>query len=80
MKVCFFLIPKPSVELFLASYILIFVKKYHMGLNNPRTPWGSQNWTKIGGVYVGSWDAYVILKKNQRACYKKTVWKSIQGK
>ena len=56
-----FLIPKPIVERFLASYILIFVKNYHMGLNNPRTPFemGSQNWTKIGGVNVGFWDPYV---------------------
>ena len=55
IKVCF-LNPTPIVERFLALYILIFVKNYHMGLNNPRTPprWGSQNWTKNGGVYVGS--------------------------
>ena len=37
IKVCF-LIPKPIVERFLASYILIFVKNYHMGLNDLRTP------------------------------------------
>ena len=33
-----FLIPKPIVERFLASYILIFVKNYHLGLKNLRTP------------------------------------------
>ena len=33
-----FLVPEPIVERFLASYILSFVKNYHMGLNNPRAP------------------------------------------
>ena len=56
-----FLIPKPIVERFLASYILIFVKNYHMGLNNPHTPseMGESKLDKNGGVYVGSLDPYV---------------------
>ena len=55
IKVCF-LIPKPIVERFLASYILIFVKNYHMGLNNPRTPtkMGESKLDKNVEVYVGS--------------------------
>ena len=58
-----FLIPKPIVERFLASYILIFVKNYHMGLNNPRTPseMGESKLDKNGGVYVASWNSYVIF-------------------
>ena len=56
-------IHKPIVERFLASYILIFVKNDHLGLNNPRTlsEMGGQNRTKSGGVYVGYWDPYVIF-------------------
>ena len=72
IKVCFFLILKPIVERFLASYVLIFVKKYHMGLNNPRTPseMEESKLDKNGWVSVGSWDPYVIFL-NQRAGYKK---------
>ena len=66
IKVCF-LIPKPIVERFLASYILIFVKNYHMGLNNPRTlsQMEGSKLDKNGGVYVGFWDPYVNLKKSK---------------
>ena len=42
-------IHKPIVERFLASYILIFVKNYHIGLNNLRTP----SFLKIGQKLVG---------------------------
>ena len=52
----FFLILKPIVERFLASYILIFVKIYNMGLNNQRTPseMGESKLDKNIRVYVGS--------------------------
>ena len=59
IKVCF-LIPKPIVKRFLASYILIFVKNYHVGLKNPTHP------LRDGGVKIGQkW--WGICK----ACYKK---------
>ena len=50
------LILKPNVNWLFASYTLIFMKKYLAGLNTLRTPpnQGSQNWTKIDGVCVGS--------------------------
>ena len=67
-------IPKPNVKRLLATYNLIFVKYYHAGLNNLRTPpnYGSQNWTKTDGVCVGSGDLYESsLKKSQYMLKKK---------
>ena len=53
-----------------------------MGLNNPRAPseMGESKLDKNGGVYVGSWDPYVNLKKKTKSLLQKTVRKSIQVK
>ena len=73
-----FLIPKPIVERFLAPYILIFVKNYHMGLNNPRTP-SEMGESKLDKKWWGL-ETRLRLKKKSNSLLQKTVWKSIQGK
>ena len=77
-----FLIPKPIVERFLTSYILLFVKNYHMGLNNQRTPY-EMGESKLDTKW---WGMCRVLRPvcdfltSKSVLQKKTVWKSIKGK
>ena len=71
VKVCF-CIPKPIVNDFwhrtswFSWKIITWVSISHA----PPPIWGSQNWTKSGGVCVAYWDPYANFKKSKSLLQK----------
>ena len=68
------LISKPTLKWSFASYSLIFIRSFLPGLNTLNTPpkWGTNNWTNIEGVYVGSWGLYENSSKIPRSSIQET--------